>query len=150
MINLSISNIYKKMVHREWFIEAVNTTLIQEYLDPNTNDLSILIRNDDFLRKLKRQYFGINEPTDVLSFPAGDVNPETNHQYLGDIIISYTQAENNANISNKTVKSEIMLLVIHGVLHLLGYDHADEATQKIMWEKQDAILKMLKRQNQDG
>jgi probable rRNA maturation factor len=143
MINLSISNVFKKQISKEWFTDAVNATLLHEKVDPSNNDLSILIRNDDFLRKLKKQYFGINEPTDVLSFPAGDVNPETNHNYLGDIIISYTQAEKNAETSNKTTRSELMLLVVHGVLHLLGYDHADPETQKVMWEKQDVILGVL-------
>jgi len=143
MVNLSISNVFKKQVSKEWFTEAVNATLNHEKIDTSTSDLSILIRNDDFLRKLKKQYFGINEPTDVLSFPAGDLNPETNHYYLGDVIISYPQAENNAKNSNKTTQSELMLLVVHGVLHLLGYDHADEETQKEMWNKQDVILGTL-------
>jgi probable rRNA maturation factor len=140
MINLSISNLYKKQVSKEWLTNAAIATLNDEKIDPSINDLSILVRNDNFLRKLKKQYFGIDEPTDVLSFPAGDKNPETNHIYLGDIIISYPQAEKNAALANKSTKEEILLLVVHGVLHLLGYDHADSETQNEMWGKQDVIL----------
>jgi probable rRNA maturation factor len=143
MINLSISTSYKKQVAKDWFTQSALIALTFEQIDPELNDLSILVRNDNFLRKLKKQYFGIDEPTDVLSFQAGDENPETNHIYLGDIIISYPQAEKNAASANKSTEQEIRLLVVHGILHLLGHDHADEATQKAMWEKQDAILGLM-------
>ena len=143
MINLSISRIYKKQVADDWFISPANAALEHENINPQSHDLSIIVRNDDFIKKYKLKYFGINEPTDVLSFPAGDPNPETGHIYLGDIIISYPQAEKNAVEANKMPREEIYLLVVHGVLHLLGYDHADQETQKIMWEKQEQILGSL-------
>ena len=149
MIHLSITTQYKKQVIKDWFSSAAIATLEHEKIDLAKNDISILVRNDAFLRKLKKQYFGIDEPTDVLSFPAGDENPETGNIYLGDIIISYPQAEINASNANKTTQSEIALLVIHGVLHLLGYDHADDHDQKIMWEKQETILKTLEGKEKD-
>ena len=123
MINLSISTSYKKLVNSEWFTQPAMAALLYEHIDPEVNDLSILVRNDSFLRKLNKQYFGIDEPTDVLSFPAGDINPETNHTYLGDIIISYPQTEKNASDANKTTQQEIMLLVVHVFHEILKQIH---------------------------
>ena len=143
MINLSISTPFKKLVRKEWFIASVEQTFNSEEIDTILTDVSILVRDDAFIRKYKKEYFGIDEATDVLSFPAGETSPETNHYYLGDIILSYPQAENNAKQANKSTQQEIKLLVIHGILHLLGYDHADEKTQKVMWEKQESILRLL-------
>ena len=150
MIHISISTLYKKNVTKESLSDAAISTLEYEKIDPEINDISILVRNDPFIRKLKKQYFGIDEATDVLSFPAGDSDPESGHIYLGDIVISFPQAENNALAANKSTRSEISLLVVHGVLHLLGYDHADEESQKNMWAKQEMILNKLEGKKKDG
>jgi probable rRNA maturation factor len=143
MINLSVSPQYRKEINKLWFTAAATATLLHEGVDAENHDISILIRNDDFLRKLKNKYFGIDETTDVLSFPAGDEDPETSRIYLGDIIISLPQTKRQAESASKTLQQEISLLVVHGTLHLLGYDHADDESQKTMWEHQDAILNRL-------
>jgi probable rRNA maturation factor len=143
MINLSISPQYRKEIDKLWFTNAATAALLYEGVNVENHDIAILVRNDDFLKKLKNKYFGINETTDVLSFPAGDEDPETLHIYLGDIIISLPQVKRQAESAAKTIQQEISLLVIHGTLHLLGYDHADEESEKIMWERQDAILNHL-------
>jgi probable rRNA maturation factor len=143
MINLSVSPQYRKEIDKCWFTSAATATLLHEEINPENHDISILVRNDDFLRKLKNKYFGIDETTDVLSFPAGDEDPETSHIYLGDIIIALPQTKRQAETAAKTLQQEISLLVVHGTLHLLGYDHADNESQKTMWERQDAILSHL-------
>jgi probable rRNA maturation factor len=143
MINLSISTQYKKFIPQGIIEESINASLSFEKVDYKKSEITILIRNDDFLRKYKKKYFGIDETTDVLSFPAGFPSPETGLEYLGDIIISYPQVEFNARSAGKSPNDELKLLLVHGVLHLLGYDHTDSASQKIMWDKQDQILLLL-------
>jgi probable rRNA maturation factor len=81
--------------------------------------------------------------TDVLSFPGGDVDPDSGHTNFGDIIVSYPTALSQASNRQGTVQSEIQLLVVHGVLHLMGYDHAGETEKKQMWSLQAKALQAL-------
>jgi probable rRNA maturation factor len=92
---------------------------------------------------LNRQYLGVDAPTDVLSFPVGEVDPESEALYLGDILISYPQALAQAEAAGHPVQAELQLLVVHGTLHLLGYDHAEEDEKTLMWKAQDEILARL-------
>ncbi len=78
-----------------------------------------------------------------MSFPSGELDLDTGNHYLGDIIISYPQAEAQALSGGHTPSIEIELLVVHGVLHLLGYDHAEEDQEQDMWAAQAEILRAL-------
>ena len=106
-------------------------------------DLSLVLTDDAQLRQLNRQYLGIDSPTDVLSFPAGETDPETDLIYLGDVLISYQRAQVQAAAGGHPVEDELQLLVVHGVLHLLGFDHAEETEKVKMWAEQSAILSQL-------
>ncbi len=86
---------------------------------------------------------GIEAPTDVLSFPDGDIDPDTGEPYLGDILISFPRAEVQAGTSNHSIEQELQLLVVHGVLHLLGYDHAEPESKERMWAAQEEIFARL-------
>ena len=110
---------------------------------PADADLSLVLTDDDQLRALNMQFLGIDAPTDVLSFPAGEVNPETELPYLGDVIISYPRARLQAVEGGYPVEDELQLLAVHGVLHLLGRDHAEETEKVVMWAEQSAILAQL-------
>jgi probable rRNA maturation factor len=110
---------------------------------PSDAELTIVISDDEQLQALNRQFLGIDAPTDVLSFPSADTDPDTGGVYLGDILISYPQAMEQADTGGHTILEELQLLVVHGVLHLLGYDHAEEADQEKMWVIQAAILQSL-------
>jgi len=103
-------------------------------------DLSIVLTNDEELRRLNLQFLGIDAPTDVLSFPAGEHDPETANLYLGDVIISLPSAQSQAEQGGHTIEDELRLLTVHGVLHLLGFDHAEAGDRDHMWLLQDAIL----------
>lgn len=107
------------------------------------DSLTVVITGDENIQQLNRQYRGIDTPTDVLSFEAGYQDPETNMTYLGDIIISYPQAKAQAESRDHTLEDEIQLLVVHGTLHLLGYDHGEPDQKAHMWTAQAAILKRL-------
>ena len=106
-------------------------------------DLTIVLTDDEQLHELNREYLGIDTPTDVLSFPASETDPETARRYLGDILISVPRAEEQARAAGHMLEAEVQLLVVHGALHLLGYDHAEAEEKAHMWKAQSQILERL-------
>jgi probable rRNA maturation factor len=106
-------------------------------------DATILLTGDDQLHEMNLKYLDIDAPTDVLSFPAGYVDPDTNVKYLGDILISYERAKAQAADGGHAVEQELILLVVHGMLHLLGYDHGAPEEKDEMWAAQARILNSL-------
>jgi len=90
----------------------------------------VVISSDAQLLELNRQYLGIEAPTDVLSFQADELDPETGRRYLGDVIISYPRAQAQAEVGGHAVLDELQLLVVHGVLHLLGTTTALQKKKK--------------------
>ena len=110
---------------------------------PDGAALTILLSDDDNVRQLNRHYRGEDWATDVLSFPAGEPQPGDAAGYLGDIAISFDQAERQAAAKSHPTVAELQLLAVHGVLHLLGYDHLDAETKAAMWAEQAAVLRQL-------
>lgn len=106
-------------------------------------DLSLVLTEDDQIRALNAQFMDVDAPTDVLSFSGGERDPDTQAYYLGDVIISYPQALAQAQAGQHNLLDELQLLVVHGVLHLLGYDHDDDAEKARMWARQAEILSRL-------
>ena len=106
-------------------------------------DLSIVLTDDAQIQALNRDYRGYDKPTDVLSFEAHERDPETGTLYLGDIIISMERAAAQAEQGGHLLLAEIQLLVVHGVLHLLGHDHAEAEEKAKMWNDQAEILARL-------
>ena len=104
-------------------------------------DLTIVLADDAQLHQLNLQFLGIDAPTDVLSFPAGEVDPDTDRPYLGDVIISVERAQ--AQAGDHPLEDELRLLVVHGVLHLLGHDHAVQGEKEAMWRIQREVLQQL-------
>ena len=86
-------------------------------------ELSILFTDDKQVRLLNRSYRKINKSTDILSFSQQEGGAFPNSHLLGDIVISVDTLRKNAKAYKNTIKSELDLLLIHGILHLLGYDH---------------------------
>ncbi len=106
-------------------------------------DLTLVVSDDDAIRELNRNFLGNDSPTDVLSFPANEMDPETGRRYLGDVIISLPRAREQAEGAGHLVEAELQLLVIHGVLHLLGYDHAEAEEKALMWAAQAQVLERI-------
>jgi probable rRNA maturation factor len=118
-------------------------------------EATLVITDDEGIQGLNRDFLGKDAPTDVLSFSTqeearpGGACPGRNQQfvaapeargYLGDVIVSYPRAVAQAEEQGHPVEQELDLLIVHGMLHLLGYDHADEAERAIMWARQKEIL----------
>jgi len=107
--------------------------------------LTILLTDDDYIRQLNDQFRGEDHATDVLSFPAGEPMPGTEElaEYLGDIAIAVPFARRQAAARGHDATAEMQLLAVHGVLHLLGYDHLDGNEKAAMWQAQADILRTL-------
>ena len=124
------------------FERAAQATLKHQKESPDV-DISIVLADDARLHELNRDYLGVDAPTDVLSFPASETDPDTGARYIGDIIISVPYATKGAAKAGHPVESELQLLVVHGVLHLLGHDHAKPKEKARMWKAQAEILESL-------
>lgn len=125
--------------------EAVRNVLAEEGRS-GEGDLTVVITDDQSVRELNRRYRGVNLPTDVLAFGGtaeGFVEAPGAPPYLGDVIISYPRVRAQAEERGHPPERELALLVIHGVLHLLGYDHATPEGEGIMWARQEAILRQV-------
>lgn len=106
-------------------------------------DITIVLTDDRQLHELNLDYLGVDAPTDVLSFPASETDPETGAAYLGDIILSIPRAAAQAQAAGHPVEAEAQLLVVHGTLHLLGYDHSTDEEKAVMWAEQAKVLERL-------
>jgi probable rRNA maturation factor len=144
-VTVRVESAYRKLVDKSQLRQAAIQTLLQQHTDDGL--LTIVITGDDFIRTLNRDYRGIDAPTDVLSFAATGptdkefVDASDEAAYLGDVIISYPRAA--AQAKDQAVDAELQLLVVHGVLHLLGHDHATPVQKRTMWATQNEILRQL-------
>jgi probable rRNA maturation factor len=107
--------------------------------------LTLVITDDQGIQELNRDFLGRNAPTDVLAFAAQEeggpfVSAPEASGYLGDVIVSYPRAVAQAGELGHPVEQELDLLLVHGILHLLGYDHATERERAAMWSIQETIL----------
>lgn len=119
------------MLHREGLPDAV--------------EISVVFADNEGIRALNRDYRGVDAPTDVLSFPqltraeieAADTGGEI---LLGDVVISVEKARAQAREQGHTLKQEVSLLLTHGLLHLVGYDHGSAAEEEQMRRAEREVL----------
>ncbi len=142
MVTIQVKRAVRLPLDKSLLVLAAETTL--NLASPVRNaDVSIVIGNDALLKKLNHRFRGVDATTDVLSFASGEIDPDTRDEYLGDVIISQPRAEDQALTEGHPLADELQLLVVHGVLHLLGYDHLDPDDKKSMQAAQDKILAAL-------
>ena len=127
----------------EELLERAAYAAIEHGAESRDAELSIVLTDNEHLQELNLNYLGIDAPTDVLSFPASETDPESGARYIGDILISIPRAQSQADAAGHPLESEVQLLVVHGVLHLLGHDHAEPDDKARMWKAQAEILKSL-------
>jgi probable rRNA maturation factor len=147
MINLQVSeslqdSSLEPLTQQDLFEIAAQQTLLYAGQGGEA-ELTVVLTDDAQIQDLNHQFRDVDAPTDVLSFPAGEVDLDTGNLYLGDIIISVPRAQAQAAAEGCTLEAELRLLVVHGALHLLGYDHADEQEKAAMWVAQKEILARL-------
>jgi probable rRNA maturation factor len=161
-IRLNIDRSINISINEHELINLVNNVFEIIKLNQNT-ELSILLTNNEYITTLNSKYRGLNEPTDVLSFSpkfSGKYYGEnkeseieeiyfpthtqmTNHQ-LGDIAISIEYIIKKNKTDSKIINYEIKKLLIHGILHLNGYDHEKPKEEKLMLSITNNIIKKLK------
>lgn len=142
MIFIEVEEKFRDLIHDESLREAVQTALQLVQLD-DIPSLTIKITTDGEIQALNASYRGIDQATDVLSFEADYYDPDLESHYLGDVVISYPQASAQAKKRGHHVESELQLLVVHGALHLLGYDHDTTNEKEVMWSLQKHALEAL-------
>jgi len=100
-------------------------------------EVSVALVDDSTMRELNRSYRGYDKPTDVLAFALreGEAFAPVDEEPLGDVIVSIPTARRQAAARRRSVLDEVTMLVAHGLLHLLGYDHATKAEEKVMTAK---------------
>ena len=106
MINIQISEPFEGKVNSEVLRKSAQAAL-DDQESPENCELTIVIEGDEAVHELNKQYLGIDATTDVLSFPAGEEDPDTGNLYLGDIIISYPKAESQAAVGRHEVAAEL-------------------------------------------
>ena len=134
---------------------AISAALREEKV-PDDCEVSVLLTDNEGIHELNRDYRGVDRPTDVLSFPANELSPgefdadlcerdpETGRVFLGDMAISLEKCEAQAEEFGHSFERELMYMTVHSTLHLLGYDHVDEAEMKRqMRGREDAIMSRL-------
>lgn len=117
---------------------------IMDFLDlPENSELSLVLCDDDFIQKLSQDYLGKNRPTDVLSFPIDESEFESEIRLLGDVVISVETACRQAEKLGHPVGLEVVFLLVHGLLHLAGFDHSSKRLLNAMREQEEAICARL-------
>ncbi|MFH2040741.1 MAG: rRNA maturation RNase YbeY [Chloroflexota bacterium] len=142
MIHVNFNPILDITLDVGLLVNAGQTT-IQEVDPDRETEITLVISDDALIKDLNRQFRKMDSVTDVLSFPSNEIDLDTGKPYLGDIIISYPQALQQADQAGHPVETELQLLTIHGMLHLLGFDHANDEEKKEMWAIQAKILGKL-------
>lgn len=139
--------------------KVVQSSLIYENC-PYEVELNVVLTNNEEIRLLNMEFRGIDKETDVLSFPAIDFdspsnfslveenpmnyfNPENDELILGDIVVSLEKVIEQAEIYGHRKERELAFLIVHSMLHLLGYDHIDDDDRMVMEKKQEEILEYL-------
>jgi probable rRNA maturation factor len=130
------------VIHR-----AIATAAEIANADHGEAELAVMLTDDDGIRTLNSNWRGIDKPTNVLSFPAlqptGPVGPDDAPRMLGDIAIAYQTTRKEADDEQKPFEHHLSHLAVHGYLHLIGYDHENDADADTMESLETEILAQL-------
>ena len=111
---------------------------------PETVEVSVVLADDDTVHALNRQYRGIDKPTNVLSFPIEEWEEGGGQPVLiGDVVLGFETVKREAELADKPLGHHVSHLIVHGVLHLLGYDHETDSDAAEMEPLETAILERL-------
>ena len=151
-INVSIEQKLKISLGESW-LKRIAVRAIEAEGIPSPSEMGLVITDSKTIQKLNMTYRGENTPTDVLAFhmiPSTNQESETQFvgppdgvHHLGEVVISYHQAIKQAQEQGHSVEQELALLIVHGVLHLLGYDHELPEEEQKMKARESEILKRL-------
>ena len=150
-INVLIDEGLEGYLEVSWLQSVAEQALVAQDADSRV-ELGLVIANQERVQQLNRSYLGKDEPTDVLAFSAREeidaelppfVQPPDGVLHLGEVIISYPQAVIQAEEHRHSVKKEVAILIIHGVLHLLGCEHDKPELERQMKTREKEILSCI-------
>ena len=149
-INVLIDEDLEECLEVSWLQRVAEQVLVAQGVSPRA-ELGLVIASQEGVQELNRSYLGRDRPTDVIAFsmlpepPAGEdlppfVQPPDGVLHLGEVIISYPQAVAQAEEHGHSIKREVTILIIHGVLHLLGYGDETPELKRQMRAREKEIL----------
>lgn len=143
-MSVEVTNETTQRINETEFVDLARYIFDSLYLHPAT-ELSILFVEEDAMSELHKEWMDLEGPTDVMSFPMDELREGREGErapegLLGDIVVCPTVAAAQARIAGHSIDDEMLLLVTHGILHLLGYDHAEPAEEKVMFALQRKLL----------
>lgn len=143
-MTIEVCNETTYKVDEKEFVDIARFVLDKMHVNPKA-ELSIIFVDEDAIEKLHIDWLGLEGPTDVMSFPMDELRPGTEDNpseegILGDIVICPTVAAAQAVKAGHSAVEEMLLLTTHGILHLLGYDHAEKEEEKVMFDLQRNLL----------
>ena len=149
-INVLVDEGQEACLEVSWLQSVAEQVLVAQGVGSET-ELGLVITSQERVQELNRSYLGRDAPTDVLAFsmlPAGEelfpfVSPPDGVRHLGEVIISYPQAVIQAEEHGHSIKREIAILIIHGVLHLLGYEDEKPELRRQMAAREGEILSYI-------
>ena len=154
-INVLIEDGIEVELDSAWMQQVIEKVLTVGNMPPNV-EISLVITGQERIQELNRTYRGKDQPTDVLSFamaeekveeePVAFIGPPDGLIHLGEVIISYPQAQLQATESQHSLQKEMAALIVHGILHILGYDHEKEEMEPAMKAKESQILEGLNKE----
>lgn len=142
MRNIGIFNETQEKVENLEVLEPLLTYAL-EVENVDNLEFNVIIINNEEIHKINKEYRGIDRPTDVISFALEDykdIKYENNYRVLGDIYISIDKVKEQAKEYGHSEKRELAFLAVHGLLHLLGYDHMEPDDEKDMFDLQNKLL----------
>ena len=149
-IGIHIEQNFQDSIDEQWARKIAQAVLRSEGAAP-PYEVSLVFTDSETVQRLNRDYRGVDKPTDVLAFymlPQKEADssfalPPNGVIRLGEVIISYPQAVEQAKEQGHSTKQELALLIIHGILHLLGYDHEQPEEEKLMRERERELLEKI-------
>jgi len=155
-VNVLIEGEFEDCPEVSWLRDVAEQVLVAERAGANV-ELGLVIATQEQVQRLNKSYLGRDEPTDVLAFsmlPAGGapafVPPPDGVLHLGEVVISYPQAVKQAEEHEHSVKREVAILIIHGVLHLLGYEGETPELKRQMVAREGEILSHIEGERFEG
>ncbi len=139
-MTIEVTNTSGQLVPATEINSLLTFALLELELNPEC-EVNVSLVDDDYMTELHIKWMDEPGTTDVLSFPMD--MPETPGEAvtLGDIVISPVVAADQAKVQGHSIEHEIYILAVHGLLHIIGYDHADKAEEKIMFDLQEKIVR---------
>ena len=143
-MTIEIRNETTAVVDEREFVELARFVFEAMHLNPAT-EMSILFVDEDAMEKLHVQWLDLPGPTDVMSFPMDELTPGSPEQpspegLLGDVVLCPSVAAKQAAEAGHSTEEELLLLTVHSILHLLGYDHMEAEERKVMFDLQRTLL----------